>query len=215
MPPIEWPTSTTGSCSTVTARTSSRSTTELLDGVRLDRRPTGLAVATLVVEHHPDLVAPLLFEAGALEVVCAHGHTETVREHDRQRSVGWTHLPDRERHTVGGGHHAGTVEIEEREILCGMGVVGSIALAHRTGGGQTADRRQSGDTGHPVVSHGHDACPCHPKYTRGGPCLNSKSPLRPSDLRLTSTSGAASRGPRSPAAARWCSIASAKRTRSM
>src|SRR3984893_8241887 len=94
MPPIEWPTST-----------------------------PGLAGAPLVVEHHPDLVAPLLFEAGTLKVIRAHAHTKPVREHDRQRGVGRTHLPQRQRHTVGGRDHAGAIEVEKREILCRMWVV--------------------------------------------------------------------------------------------
>ena len=76
-------------CSTV-----SRSLTELGDGVGARvRRVAGPAVPALVVEHHPDLVTPLLGEPRALKVERAHAQTEAVGEHDGQRRIGGPDLP--------------------------------------------------------------------------------------------------------------------------
>ena len=45
---------------------------ELFDRIRFRRRIARLAVAALVVEHHADLIAPLLGKPGTLKVERAH-----------------------------------------------------------------------------------------------------------------------------------------------
>ena len=42
-------------------------------------------------------------------------------EDDRQRSILGPHLADRERHTVGRGHHASAVGVEQLEVLARCG----------------------------------------------------------------------------------------------
>ena len=117
MPPIECPTSTTGPLGAVTASTVSRSLAQLLDGVGVRRCLRRLAVAALVVEHHPHLRAPLLFEPCPLKVEGAHPQTESVREHHRQRRLLGSDLAHREIHPVGCGHHGAAVGVEQLEIL--------------------------------------------------------------------------------------------------
>ena len=74
-------------------------------------------MAALVVEHHPDLDPPLLGEPRPLKVEGAHAQTESVREDHGQRRVLGPDLADRQRHPVGGGHHAATVGVEQFEVL--------------------------------------------------------------------------------------------------
>ena len=64
-------------------------------------------MAALVVEHHPDLIAPLLRQPRPLKVERAHAQTEAVREDHRQRSVIGADLANRQRHAVGSGDHTG------------------------------------------------------------------------------------------------------------
>ena len=104
---------------------------QLLDGVGLDRRLAGLTVAALVVEDHPDLIAPALREGGPLEVEGAHALAETVREHDGQRRRHRTDLADDQRYPVGGGHHAAAVGVEELEVLALVGVAQFLAMPQR------------------------------------------------------------------------------------
>ena len=125
MPPIECPTSTTGPRGAITASTVSRSLPSCVDGVGVRRRLGRLAVPALVVEHHPDLRAPLLGQPRPLKVEGAHAKTEAVREHHRQRGVLRTDLTHREVHSVGSGHHVAAVGVEQLEILALVGIVGA------------------------------------------------------------------------------------------
>ena len=123
---------------------------ELLDGVGLDRGFTGLAMPTLVVEDHPDLLPPALGQGGPLKVERAHPLTESVREDHRQRGGHRTHLADDQRDTVGGGDHTPAVGVQQREILALVGVANLSAPPPCLGGrptGRSADRPDSGDPG--------------------------------------------------------------------
>ena len=76
------------------------------------RRFGRLAVASLVVEHHADLRAPLLGQPRPLKIEGAHPKTEAVREHHRQASILWTDLTHREVHPVGSGDDVAAVGVE-------------------------------------------------------------------------------------------------------
>ena len=112
---------------------------QLLDGVGVRRGLRRLAVPALVVEHHPDLWAPLLLESCPLKVEGAHAQTESVREHHRQRRVLRTDLTHRQIHPVGRGHHGAAVGVEQLEILALVGIVARGAPGHRPRDGHSGD----------------------------------------------------------------------------
>ena len=86
-------------------------------------------MSTLVVEHHPDLRAPLIGQAGTLKVKGAHAQTKAVREDNRQRSVGIPHLADSQVDTVRRRDDYAAVSVEEAEILEFVRIVAADASA--------------------------------------------------------------------------------------
>ena len=106
-------------------------------------------MSALVVEHHPHLRTPLLGQPCPLKVEGSHAQTEAVREYHGQRSVFGSDLADRQRHPVGGGHHAAAVDVQQLEILAGVGIVGGDPPAHGPGDRHARDRADRGQPGGP------------------------------------------------------------------
>ena len=85
MPPIEWPTSTTGPSGATCPITVARSSPSWSIGGVLAVGPPGAAVRALVVEDHPVLAA----EGRALEVPAVEVERVAVHEDDGQLAVGY------------------------------------------------------------------------------------------------------------------------------
>ncbi|SLD50374.1 Uncharacterised protein [Mycobacteroides abscessus subsp. massiliense] len=66
-------------------------------------------MSPLVVEDHPDVVAPAARELAALEMKRRHLQAESVHEDDGQRRVRRTDFTNRERHPVVGRHDAAAI----------------------------------------------------------------------------------------------------------
>ena len=93
MPPIEWPTSTTGPLGTTASRTASQVAAELVDGGVLGRAAAAAAVRALVVEDEPAGVVG----GQRLALVVPDGHLlgVAVDEDDGQRGVAPARPPRR------------------------------------------------------------------------------------------------------------------------
>ena len=105
MPPIEWPTSTTGPSGTASSSTRSRSLAELLDVGVLLGRPAGAAVGALVVVDRADQAAV----GRALEVPRVQVERVAVHEHDGQLGV-----PTARAHPLAAGHRG--VELVDLDV---------------------------------------------------------------------------------------------------
>ena len=160
---------------------------ELRDGIGARCRGAGLAVPALVVEHHPDLIAPHPREFTTLKVEGAHVHTEAVREHHGDGRIGGPDLPDRQVDAVGRGHHTPSVGVQQAEILTRVKIFDRDAPGHGARRGRTRHRphrRQPRHARHPAPSAlcpavlrgvSHDRLP-RGRYARHG--LWGWSPLR-------------------------------------
>ena len=124
---------------------------QLLDGVGLDGRRSGLSVAALVVEHHPDLITPPLGKGCALKVEGAHPQAETMGEHDCQWRGDRPDFPNHQGNTVRCGDHAAAIGVEQMKVFALVGIPDGLALTQCLGSrhsGRGAQRPEAGGAGH-------------------------------------------------------------------
>ena len=67
-------------------------TTKLVNRCHIGVAAIRSTVATLIEEHHPQLIAEMLGQFSALKYECAHLQAIAVHEHDCQGRVGWPDL---------------------------------------------------------------------------------------------------------------------------
>jgi hypothetical protein len=119
MPPIEWPTSTTGPPRDHLVEHEQQVLAELVDGRRLRRPAAAAAVRPVVVQHQAQVVTG---QGQPLVVPDGHLLDVAVQQHDGQRGVRPADLLDVQRHAVRGDHRAGAVRRQAEERLLPLGV---------------------------------------------------------------------------------------------